>query len=134
MGLNTQWYGTTVEKNSQLFQSYNQWLTVFQYFFFTFFPITPILSELDSESQFRVLTWKQSFHPSSCSWLAPFRWIFCNISHHPPLPLLSFLWVNMDLTCSQTNPQIQFHWYHRGSPHMTFNAFFPQSKREFSTK
>ena len=56
-----------------------------------------------------------------------------DILHYPSLLLLSILWVNLQLTCSQTNPQIQFHSYHRGSPHMTLKVF-PQSKREFSTK
>ena len=73
----------------------------------------------------------QSFHPSSCSWLVPFRWNYCDILHIPSLPLLSSLWVNLQLTCSQANPQIQFHSYHHGSPHMTLKVIFHKVKTNF---
>ena len=73
----------------------------------------------------------QSFHPSSCSWLVPFRWNYCDILHIPSLPLLSSLSVNLQLTCSQANPQIQFHSYHHGSPHMTLKFIFHKVKGNF---
>ena len=73
----------------------------------------------------------QSFHHSSCSWLVPFRLNYCDILHIPSLPLPSSIWVNLQLTCSQANPQIQFHSYHHGSPHMTLKVIFHKVKRNF---
>ena len=48
--------------------------------------------------------------------------------HFPSLSLLSFVWVNLQLTCSQSNPQIQFRSYHPGSPHMTLKVIFHKVK------
>ena len=84
----------------------------------------------------------QSFHPSSCSWLVPFRWnyiAYCilisilhsDILHIPSLPLLSSLSVNLQLMCSQANPQIQLHSCHHGSPHMTLKVIFHKVKGNF---
>ena len=73
----------------------------------------------------------QSFYQSSCSWLVPFRWNYCDILHIPSLPPLSSLSVNLQLTCSQANPQIQFHSYHHGSPHMTLKFIFHKVKGNF---
>ena len=84
----------------------------------------------------------QSFHPSACSWLVPFRWnyiAYCisisilhiDILHIPSLLLLSSLSVNLQLMCSQANPQIQFHSCHHGSPHMTLKVIFHKVKGNF---
>ena len=60
-----------------------------------------------------------------------FSWVYSDTLHYPSLPLLSFLWVNLQLTCSQTNPQIQFYSYHHGSPHMIVKVFFLKVKGSF---
>ena len=61
----------------------------------------------------------------------PFRWIYFDILHFPSLPLLSFLWVNLQLKCSQANPQIQFHSYYHGSPRMALKVIFHNVKGNF---
>ena len=59
------------------------------------------------------------------------QWIYCDMFHFPSLPLLSFHSVNLQLTCFQANPQIQFHSYHHGSPHMTLKAIFHKLNGNF---
>ena len=76
----------------------------------------------------------QSFHPFSCSWLVLFQWDYCDILHIPSLPLLSSLSVNLQLTCSHANPQIQFPSYHHGSPHMTLKDIAHKVKGNFLKK
>ena len=120
MRFNMQWYGGNRRSEQPAFSAIEP--MTYNIFSRTF-SITPALLELDCTFQYRILTYKQSSHHSSCSRLVSFRWFYCDISHYPSLSLLFFFWVNLGLTCSQTDPQIHLHICHRDSPYVALEVF-----------